>query len=497
MPNTNTNLNLPSTISNEQNQPKPIDPDDDRWLPLLQDLQGNILKAHGREYATHIFLHFNTDLKDLAENDIRQQIRSRIAKWAPSITSAWQDLQESELCTEFDMLSPFVSFFLTMKGYEALGESDSAPDDEAFRNGMRRRKSINDSDPITWDQPYGNQDIHAMIMLADDNQEILKSRETRVLTEIIRGEVREGKYRGLKCNLARVLQVERGAVIRNHAGEPIEHFGYVDGLSNPLFLTTDLQDNTEDHWKPWAPLDLVLVRDKGANHELSKGSYLVFRKLEQNVKRFMTQRRQLAQSLDPNAWEQRQPDLTDAQRKSIQLAGAHMIGRYEDGTALMIDTKGPKGDRSYPNSSNDFSYEQDPKGATCPFHAHIRSVNPRTEEDKRHRIVRRGIPYGLRSPQADNSIDALPSGGVGLLFMCYQSSIENQFEYLQALANGSDTENLKGTNVVDAIIGQPLDGKRPPSGHKHFSFLDVVTLKGGEYFFAPSISYLAGLGEPK
>jgi deferrochelatase/peroxidase EfeB len=37
---------------------EPIDPDDSICQDFLNDLQGNILHGHGRDYAVHIFLHF-------------------------------------------------------------------------------------------------------------------------------------------------------------------------------------------------------------------------------------------------------------------------------------------------------------------------------------------------------------------------------------------------------------------------------------------------------
>ena len=84
-----------------------------------------------------------------------------------------------------------------------------------------------------------------------------------------------------------VLVVERGNALRTDEGEGIEHFGYVDGRSQPIFFSTDLpEEGNIDRWDPSEPLRLVLVPDKSVPDENSFGSYFVFRKLEQDVLRF-------------------------------------------------------------------------------------------------------------------------------------------------------------------------------------------------------------------
>ena len=76
-------------------------------------------------------------------------------------------------------------------------------------------------------------------------------------------------------------------------------------------------------------------------------------------------------------------------------------------------------------------------GQVCPVAAHIRKVYPRGDEKEsevqRHRLLRRGIPYGepsLSSPTAPVP-DTEDAAYRGLLFLAYQTSIENQFEFLQ------------------------------------------------------------------
>lgn len=472
-----------------------IDPADPTWWGLLKDLQGNILKGHDRDYATHIFLKFNTDDPNTADVN-RRLIKFTISKLAPRITSARQQLLESELYKRYKIRGTrFVSFFLTHSGYRALREE--LPTDPAFRGGMEvAAERLNDPPSWTWEFGGSANPIDAMILIADDDRDELARSEMVVLTDVIRA-----KDSGHEVQLAEVVHVERGRVFRNSNGEPVEHFGYLDGISNPLFLTTD-QDRVnyyrgETNWKPWAPPDLVLHRDRGGHEADSYGSYVVFRKLEQNVKRFTMQRWMLAQKLYPQLDWSRGFDDTTEKQAAIHKAGALMVGRYEDGTPLMED---PTGTHSYPLVSNNFNYDEDKQGRICPFHAHIRNVNQRgsqgnAEPEKRHRIVRRGITYGERAENFGEPLHGLPDQGVGLLFMCYQSDIGNQYEHLQRIMNGGEP-----TRSVDTIGGSIPDEQRQPTEYRKDNgevvteTLDaVVKMKGGEYFFAPSISFLEHL----
>ncbi len=79
--------------------------------------------------------------------------------------------------------------------------------------------------------------------------------------------------------------------MRNAQDKSIEHFGYTDSLSQPLFFQSDLewerQQGERTHvWDPGAGPDLVLVPDPYGREGCDSGSYLVFRKLEQHVRAF-------------------------------------------------------------------------------------------------------------------------------------------------------------------------------------------------------------------
>ena len=453
----------------------------------LESLQGNILQGHGRDRSVHIFLQFKID----QENNVKDWIRNL----AEGITSAQRQLEETERYRRDKTPGrTFMSFFLSAKGYEYLYPKDKGKlpfDDEAFLCGMKAAQHrLNDPAKEAWEKEYQS-DIHAMILLADDDECRLREQRKKLCATFE------------PC--AVICTVEHGKVMwdrQNYPPKyPVEHFGFADGRSQPLFFQSDIKresakrDDT-DVWDPGAGPDLVLAPDPYGQEKdgtgnvvyQHSGSYLVFRKLEQYVRAFKERERQLAQALGlPEA---------DAKR-----AGALVMGRFEDGTPVALKCTP---DRSAPVLNN-FTYEGDSHGGKCPFQAHIRKVNPRQKGVPR--IVRRGITYGKRDkePQENPSLEELPVNDVGLLFMCYQRNIAQQFEVMQYLYASDPRIPGEGDPGIDPIIGQPggngVGQQRWPASwgaprqqHKPFDFHSFVTLKGGEYFFAPSIYFLKRVG---
>ncbi|MCC5669918.1 Dyp-type peroxidase [Nostoc sp. CHAB 5784] len=446
-----------------------------KYETLLSDLQGNILKGHGRDYAVHLFLQFKPGQTDA--------LKEWIQNFANRVTSAQKQSNEAERYRREKIKGdPFVNFLLSRKGYESLGfEPYQIPGNEPFRFGMK-----NDSvknllrDPAVEDWEPGFQDeIHALLLIADDNLVELLQTVNQITRELYR--------------LAQIVHREDGFVLRNEFKQPIEHFGFVDGVSQPLFLKQDvrkayLRDGFEE-WDARAPLSIILAKDPNGKLDDSYGSYLVYRKLEQDVEGFLSAEQFLTEKLGIDK----------------ELAGALMMGRFRDGTPLTLS--------EIPATvTNDFNYDLDRTGTKCPFHAHIRKSNPRgdtghvessgvtesqsLDTERNHRIARRGINFGA----CDHT--QAKSTGSGLLFLCFQADITNQFNFIQA--SWSNINNFVQVNVgPDPIIAQtPPDAERNQKWPKKwgeaetidgFNFPSWVHLKGGEYFFSPSISFLKNL----
>ncbi|MBA5867457.1 MAG: Dyp-type peroxidase [Nitrospira sp. CR1.3] len=464
-----------------------INYDSPEYEEMLNDLQGNILKGHGRDYNVSIVLRFKTNQKTKAAEFIRTLAEN-------TITSTKRQLQQiADYRSRRIRGQLFANLCLSYKGYQFFGYSqDQIPADPRFRAGMKQVGQIlNDPDPSQWEAPYQN-DSHAIVLLANDSELTLQGQARQILQRVKENDI------------ADILTVEYGVALKNEADEPIEHFGYVDGISQPLFFKQDIDRTKRDsglneyddfsRFDSTASLGLVLVRDPNGRSADSFGSYMVFRKLEQNVRGFKEELERLADALGLKGETAR------------DRAGAMVIGRFEDGTPLITQ------ELDGGTYSNDFNYAGE-NGAKCPFHAHIRKTNPRGEtvvqdfrydeaalyqEERAHRIVRRGITYGKRNvePYENPLPEECPTAGVGVLFMCFQSDIAKQFEFIQ-IQMSNNSEFPRPSTGIDPLIGQgqasssqswPQEWGKPES--IQFDFTRCVTLKGGEYFFMPSISFL-------
>ncbi len=465
---------------------------------LLRNLQGNILKGHGRDHSWNVFFTFGGD--NAKTRRLLRQLGNGF------VTDAYKQLLASEAFKTDDKKDggTFCAAFLSAKGYQTLGLTFTAPEaNDAFGAGMKAGQvALGDPPSTAWEAPF-QQELHAMVLIADD--------------DVARGSAAAASIRLLIGDAGgTVHHTQTGTAIRNTAGNGLEHFGYIDGRSQPLMLLEDIEKESRDEgiaqWDPTFPLTTALVPDPlvADAEELAFGSFFVFRKLEQNVRGFKTLEQNLADALT----------LTGRNRAR---AGAFVVGRFEDGTPITMADR-PAGLES---PRNDFDYTGDAAASRCPFHAHIRKTNPRGSggfeaepEERLHIMARRGIPYedvprplhpdGLLKAESLAEFLAkvapdLPAGGVGLLFMAYNAKIDDQFEFTQQTwANNPGFPNVPPPPPgLDGVIGQDAGnpgGQAYPNAWddasantKPFDFKGFVTMKGGEYFFAPSLHFLRNL----
>jgi Dyp-type peroxidase family len=283
------------------------------------------------------------------------------------------------------------------------------------------------------------------------------------------------------------------------AGEFILGYPNAYGQYTPRPLAPKLFDRTGI--LPVAPDDSTQC-DLGTN-----GSYLVFRQLRQDVAAFW-------KFIDDST---RRKDGASDPEARLTLA-SKMVGRWPSGAPLV---KAPNGDNPALAKDNDFLYygSDDSHGFKCPIGAHIRRTNPRDSLDpepgsarsieigKRHRILRRGRTYGEPVVDTLEPSDILAtdnvSGERGLHFLCFNSHIERQFEFIQhTWVNSPKFDGLYEDD--DPLIGDRNGEGRKPGGCFTMQAYPIRTrvtgiprfvhVRGGAYFFMPGIRAVRFLG---
>jgi Dyp-type peroxidase family len=510
----------------------------------LGEIQGNVLAGFNKDHQSFLFVGF----------PVGSDPAGWLAALAPDVATCTEALAFNALFKavrerrggrERTLAASWMNLALTAPGLQRLG----VPPEElgafppSFNAGMAAQAQGNGdvgaNAPEHWIAPFGTQSVHALVQLAADSARDLAFEELRQVDALV--------AHGLV-----LLYAQRGRARTDLPGH--EHFGFKDGVSQPNIRGLDPAGPLDaDHGADGQPLiwpgEFVLgyptqrgptepappipgppdygSSDGGAPPPLASpaaspepgppssagpawtadGSFLVFRRLRQDVAAFSAYLEQLVET----------EGITTA------LAGAKLLGRYRSGCPLEHTASEPAdldpqlADPSAGDPSllaepqvNDFDYDADPDGALVPRAAHIRKVNPRREaapggiaaDSDSHRLLRRGIAYG--APYDPGAPAGSPHAGEvayphdrGLLFLCYQASIERQFEFVQRLwvNNPNFPQSGDGHDPVIAQLADPRAFSVPGLRDPELSVPQFVTTTGGEYFFAPSISALRMLGE--
>lgn len=321
----------------------------------------------------------------------------------------------------------------------------------------------------------------------------------------------------------------RGYRLRDpkRGGVSVEHFGFRDGISNPGIRGID--DSSEapapspggqPRRRPTqvlhAPGEFLLGywNDQGSNPWLlinpeqqpnpwllplntapklaeffRNGSFAALRKMRQDVDGFNASIKRWATQLERGA---NVPEWSEYVR-------AKLSGRWSNGAVVEPDQTVPPPQASA-DDLNAFDFKQDPDGRGCPFGAHIRRMNPRSDRVvpvNARPLIRRGMPYGR-----DND----PERGLLGLFFC--ASLEDQFERLLAgWGNANPMGPPNRGNAKDPLVGGdqsplaffdiPTKDGRP---QRLAGFERHVTTRGTLYAFFPSltaIGRIANRGLPR
>ena len=492
----------------------------------LDDIQGNVV-GFSKDHQRLLFIQFPNAATG----------RAFAAAMAAEVSSARLVRDFNRLRKDFqshnaDPTTLNVSWSnvgLSFAGLHMLGAdgADAFPDE--FKAGMAARASsvgdVDTSAPTNWVGAFAPNSgfvVHAVVVVAADSPSLLDERTASVRAIITQagvteystpqdGQTRPGDFRGhehfgFKDGISQPSVA--GLVSSSKGGEEIavgefligyeDQDGHVSGQPVPAVPPAAAPPAQPPGYLPTtAPSPTAAPLPDWCRN----GSFLVYRRLRQDVAGFNNFLTTKVPSSAPSA----------------DALGAKLVGRWKSGAPLEnvpgdggVDTT--TADPSVANPDvlsddhiNDFGYlEHDADGHLTPRAAHIRKTYPRDsmppgrEESDRHRVLRRGIPYG---PEFVPNEPAYGAGAVpdaqdrGLLFLCYQASIARGFEFIQTQwANVPDFPNAG--DGEDPIMAQ--NNAAPPfalNQNTHLTTARWVITTGGEYFFSPSIAGLRHLGD--
>ena len=543
----------------------------------IHDIQGNILAGFNKDYQTLLFLnildvtsakawlrfivpYISTVEEVLLYNRLFKTLRTRLGTDPAGIAATWVNIAFS---------------FRALK--QLLPSEQDGPEqfaDDAFRNGMVSNSAflgdpqdVRDvGHPRNW--VVGGQDSNKrdtvpdiILIVASDVPQFLSERVNLIKASIAALPNSTQTSSGLE-----LVFEQQGMARAEQPGH--EHFGFKDGVSQPSirgrlsdapqdFLTPRLIDPAKNpnearkFARPGQPLvfpgqfvfgyglqqnnnPVIPVHKDDAPTWARNGSYLVFRRLRQDVKAFQDfARRQAALLAAKPAFSTMTPELLTTK----------MVGRWPSGTPIIrtpTEDNAAMGKNELAN--NNFSFlnshakpiallpgqagdpfpaqtQGDFFGTICPFAAHIRKVNPRDDDTDTggendtltRRILRRGIAFGTSyvegaSSGSPGAADAAFPNDRGLLFLSYQTSISDQFQFLcQNWVNAPNKPIPRGESGQDPVLGQ---NPSPPTANRDRTFIlqrnppppesiplpasetSWIIPTGGGYFFAPSISTL-------
>jgi Dyp-type peroxidase family len=437
----------------------------------LNEIQATVLRQRPAPYfGTHVLLRV----------DDPRTGRELLRRLIPHVDSAagW-----------WNAVEPWLAVGISYAGLEALGvpaaSLQSFP--EAFRLGMAARAhQLRDegvNDPKNWESPFGTGQVHIGVSAFSDSKE----KWSRIVA------VARKEYEGFSG--VRVMQTQ------DFGQQPGDRnsLGYKDGIDQPPVEGSGV-DPLPGQGRPIKAGEFILGYPGEVGLPLPmpqpdilgrNGTYIGFRKYQSRVGAFN-------RFLRANG-------STEEER---ELVAAKLVGRWRSGAPLTLapDVDNPTLGAD-PQRNNDFDYSHDTRGQQVPFGAHIRRMNPRDTELSRltdvniHRIIRRGTTYG--PPYDANALSEKDDEVArGAIFLFISANAMATIEFLQQewinegnfVRLGDERDPIVGRQEQGAVFTIPkVPVRRRLHGIETFN-----VLRGGEYFFMPSLSalhWLANLQE--
>lgn len=516
----------------------------------LFDIQGNIVKAYprfGMPRARYVFFAVKN----------AEAGRSFVEGLLPLITTSVPWVLRGSTADGSALPKVTTNIAFTFDGLRHLGLPQASLQSfpEEFAMGMRARREILGDDgpsaPEKWDPVWTARDpVDIFVAINGANEDCIDERYRAILAliapleggvELLSGHRGDGGRDDLPYQ-------EASAIFVNGEPTPREHFGYTDGISNPYFKGAETDPATcigggkvtgLDVASPegWAPLETgeFVLGYKDESFELPRapipaplaynGTYLVYRKLHENVESFDRYLEHVGAEYPggkealaakfAGRWRNGAPAstfLTEAEADAFASEwNEARLGIAKSRTSA--ERAAAKARFSKLNAKfTAFDYREDPSGAGCPVGAHTRRAHPRAGLEfgvngafatpdalaNRRRLLRRGLPYG------DSTRERKDGGNHGIIFMSLGASIQRQFEFVQQqwmnygndFRLGNDKDPLVGNHgTTDRGAG---DGRmvietddRDPNPPFFCSKLPrFVETRGGDYFFVPSLTAL-------
>ncbi|KAF5375843.1 hypothetical protein D9615_008174 [Tricholomella constricta] len=468
----------------------------------LDNIQGDILSGLPKKTQTYFFFQI-TDAR---------LFRSQLVEFTPLVKTVAQVIKDRKAIddhkrkgdkTLITMVGVNIAF--SHKGFAFMGIDDAnlTKTETIFEMGQKKdAQSLGDKGTTVgsefvpdW-EPEFLQDIHGVILVSGDSHGTVNKKLQQV--KEIFGLAQGPNKSSIKAVTSIVGDVRPG----KESGH--EHFGFLDGISNPSVIGFDKDPNPGPKPVPAGVLvtghegDPVATRPAWA----VDGSFLTFRYLFQNVPEFDKFLKDHPVPL---------PGLTP--EEGSELLGARFVGRWKSGTPIDISpfrddpelAADPKSEEGFCHRNNNFRFQAEGSfQKICPFAAHVRKTLPRADlEDlppngisiQKNRIARRGVQFGPEVTK-EEKLTGKTIHGRGLLFACYSTSIVNGFAFLQkSWANNPTFPPESATEVpgLDPLIGQgqrKLSGTDPNNPSFELTLPDFVVPRGGEYFFSPSLKGL-------